>query len=138
MFDLKKVQELKKFLFSGNETERMISAGVMRTIFADITRLYFENKQALGKGVLVFNPEEPEKSRYVTKSDIEDDVALAQEACSDDLAEALQTVINVIDKESDSDLALVAMIHEEGIAVNIIDPDEINKKIDELSRSVII
>lgn len=138
MFDLKKVQELKKFLFSGNETERMISAGVMRTIFADITRLYFENKQALGKGVLVFNPEEPEKSRYVTKSDIEDDVALAQEACSDNLAEALQTVINVIDKESDSDLALVAMIHTEGIAVNIIDPEEINKKIDELSRSVII
>jgi len=134
----KPVQHLKQMLFSGGEADRMISAGVVRTIFADITRLYFENKQARGKGILVFNPEQPDKSRYVTTNDIEDDIALAQEACSDSLVESLEMVLKVIEKESESDIALVATISELGtIAIYPIDPDEINKMIDELSNGLI-
>lgn len=134
----KPVQHLKQMLFSGGEIDRMISAGVMRTIFADITRLYFENKQQRGKGILVFNPEKPDKSRYVTTNDIEDDIALAQESCSDPLVESLEMVLKVIEKEAESDIALVATISELGtIAIYPIDPDEINKMIDELSNGLI-
>jgi hypothetical protein len=137
MFDSKKTNDLRKLLFKGNEQERMISAGVLRTIFADITRLYFENKQARGKGILIFNGDDPEKSKYITKEELQDDLALAQEDCLDDFAEGFKKMINVIDKESDNDLALVAMVYPDGIAVNIINPDEINEKIDELSNGLI-
>jgi hypothetical protein len=135
----KPVQHLKQMLFSGGETDRMISAGVVRTIFADITRLYFENKQQRGKGILVFNPEQPDKSRYVTVNDIENDIALAQEACCDSLVESLEMVLKVIEKEAESDIALVATISELGtIAIYPIDSDEINKMIDELSNGLIL
>jgi hypothetical protein len=138
MFDSKKTNDLRKLLFKGNEQERMISAGVLRTIFADITRLYFENKRARGKGILIFNGDDPEKSKYITKEELQDDLALAQEDCLDDFAEGFKKMINVIDKEAESDLALVAMVYPDGIAVNIINPDEINEKIDELSNGLIL
>jgi hypothetical protein len=136
MFDSKKTNDLRKLLFKGNEQERMISAGVLRTIFADITRLYFENKQARGKGILIFNSDDPEKSKYITKEELQDDLALAEEDCLDDFAEGFKKMIAVIDKEAESDLALVAMLYPDGIAVNIINPDEINEKIDELSNGI--
>lgn len=137
MFDDKRVNELRKMLFSGSESERMISAGVLRTIFSDITKLFFDNKQAMGLGLLVFNPEAPDKSKYMTKTDLENDLSLAQEDCNDVFAEGFQKMINVIENEKDSDLAIVAMAYEDGIAVNLIDPDEINETIDQLSNGII-
>tara|TARA_R110002012_G_scaffold38876_2_gene107941 strand:+ start:737 stop:1153 length:417 start_codon:yes stop_codon:yes gene_type:complete len=137
MFNKKRVNDLRKMLFSGNESERMMSAGVLRTIFSDITRLYFENKQAMGLGLLVFNPEAPDKSKYITKGDLENDLSLAQEDCNSVFEEGFQKMINVIEKEKDSDLAIVAMAYEDGIAVNLIDPDQINETIDELSNGLV-
>ena len=129
---------LVKNLFGGNETERMISAGVVRTILSDITRLYFENRAARGEGILVFNPENPEASKYLLKTDLENDLAVAQEGM-DEKAEALfSKIIRVIEKESESDLALVAMVQENEIAIHLIDPVEANKKVDELSNSLIL
>jgi len=128
---------LIKSLFGGNETERMISAGVVRTILSDMTRLYFENRAARGEGILVFNPENPEASRYLTKTDLENDLAVAQEGM-DEKSEALfSKIIRVIEKESESDLALIAMIQSNEICVHLVDPVEANKKIDELSNSLI-
>lgn len=129
---------LIKNLFGGNETERMISAGVVRTILSDITRLYFENRRARGEGILIFNPESPENSKYLTKTDLENDLAVAQEGM-DQKAEALfAKVIQVVEKESDSDLALVAMVQANEIAIHLIDPIEANKKVDELSNSLLL
>lgn len=129
---------LIKNLFGGNETERMISAGVVRTILSDITRLYFENRRAMGEGILIFNPEDPERSKYLTKNDLENDLAVAQEGM-DEKAEALfSKVITVIEKESGSDLALIAMVQSNEIAIHLIDPIEANKKVDELSNSLIL
>lgn len=129
---------LIKNLFGGNETERMISAGVVRTILSDMTRLYFENRAARGDGILVFNPENPEASRYLTKKDLENDLAVAQEGM-DEKAEALfSKIIRVIEKEADSDLALIAMVQTNEICVHLVDPIEANKKIDELSNSLIL
>lgn len=129
---------LIKNLFGGNETERMISAGVVRTILSDMTRLYFENKAARGKGILVFNPESPNDSKYLTLKELENDLAIAQEGM-DDSAEALfSKVIKVIEKESESDLALIAMVQHNEIAVHLIDPLEANKKIDEYSNGLFL
>jgi len=129
---------LVKNLFGGNETERMISAGVVRTILSDMTRLYFENRAAMGEGILVFNPENPEASKYLTKNDLENDLAVAQEGM-DEKSEALfSKIIRVIEKESDSDLALIAMVQLNEICVHLVDPVEANKKIDELSNSLIL
>ena len=103
-----------------------------------MTRLYFENKAARGEGILVFNPENPEASRYLTKKDLENDLAVAEEGM-DKKAEALfSKVIKVIEKESDSDLALIVMVQATEICVHLVDPVEANKKIDELSNSLIL
>jgi len=139
MSDLSKnAAALVKSLFSGNESERMISAGVVRTILSDMTRLYFENRAARGKGILVFNPGSPGDSSYLTLTQVENDLALAQESMDKDLEELFHKVVKVIEKESESDLALVAMVQSREIAIHLIDPVEANKKIDEYSNSLIL
>jgi hypothetical protein len=138
MSDLSRgASDLVKTLFKGNEQERMISAGVVRTILADMTRLYFENKAARGKGILVFNPSEPEASKYLTLRDLENDLAVAQEGMDKESEDLFSKIIKVIEKEDESDLALVAMVQSTEIAIHLIDPAEANKKIDELSNGLI-
>lgn len=138
MFNLSKnATQLTKQLFSGSEVENKIAAGILRTIVADITRLYFENKRARGKGILVFNPEQPDSSRYVTISDIEDDIAIAQESMNTDIVALLEKMVKVIEKEDESDLALVAMIQEGEIAVHQLDPKAANKRIDKMINGLI-
>jgi hypothetical protein len=139
MFNLsKKATALTKQLFGGNQVENKIAAGVMRTILSDITRLYFENKQVRGKGVLVFNPEEPEKSRFLTVGDLEDDLSVAQEAMNTQMTDMLKKVIKVVEKENESDIAIIAMIQLDGIAIHLLDSEEANKRIDEMSSGLIL
>jgi hypothetical protein len=139
MFNLsKKATALTKQLFGGNQVENKIAAGVMRTILSDITRLYFENKQVRGKGVLVFNPEEPEKSRFLTVEDLEDDLSIAQEAMNTQMTDMLKKVIKVVEKENESDVAIIAMIQLDGIAIHLLDSEEANKRIDEMSSGLIL
>jgi hypothetical protein len=130
-------QDLVKTLFKGEEKERMISAGVVRTILADMIKLYFEHKTAVGKGVLVFNPVQPELSNYLTVKDLENDLAVAQESMNRELEELFELIIKVIQKEDDNELALIAMIQDSEVAVHLIDPLEANKNIDELSNGII-
>lgn len=128
--------DLVKTLFKGEEKERMISAGVVRTILADMIKLYFEHKTAVGKGVLVFNPVQPELSNYLTVKDLENDLAVAQESMNRELEELFELIIKVIQKEDDNELALIAMIQDSEVAVHLIDPVEANKNIDELSNGI--
>ena len=138
MSDLSKnASQLVKNLFSGSETENMIAAGVVRTILSDVIRLYFENKRAKGKGILVFNPESPEDSKYMTVKDLEDDLSVAQEAMDTFTSEMFKRIINFIESEHESDLALLAMIQPNEICLHILDPTEVNKKIDEYSNGLI-
>jgi len=139
MFNLSKnAARLSKQLFSGNEVENKIAAGVLRTIIADITRLYFENRNTRGKGILVFNPEQPDSSRYVTLEDIEDDISVAQEAMNTDITRLLEKMAKVIEKESESDLALVAMIQDDEIAVHQLDPKSANQRISKMVNGLIL
>jgi len=132
-----RAKQLIKTLFGGNETENMIAAGVARTIIADITRLYFENRAALGKGILVFNPTDPEKSKYLTVTDLESGLAVAQEMCHEEASEMFQKIIKFIEKESEADLALVALIDGGGVALHILDAKEANTRIDEFKNGLI-
>jgi len=136
MFNLSKnASRLSRQLFKGTEVENKIAAGVLRTIISDITRLYFENRRAKGKGILVFNPEDPDKSRYVTLRDIEDDIALAQEAMNENMVTMLKKMAKVVEKEAD--LALVAMIQGSEITVHLLDSESANERIDQLSNGII-
>ena len=137
MFNSKKTDQLRKMLFSGNEQDRMISAGVMRTIFSDITRLYFENRQAIGKGCLIFNPEDPSKSKFLSRTDLQRDVALAEEDMNEDFANGFKKILNVIDNHDNDDMAIVVMVYTDGLAVNLIDPERIKETIDEISNGLI-
>jgi len=76
----------------------MLSASVIRTILSDMIRLYFENRKAKGKGCLVFNPDEPETSKYITVRELEQDLAIAQEAMDREITNMFEKIIKVIRK----------------------------------------
>lgn len=139
MFDLSTgAKILKKKLFGESEVNSRIAAGILRTILADITRLYFENVNARGKGLLVFNPENPEASSYLTVDDILNDIALSQEACNTKLEKMLRDTLALIDKEFDNKLPIIAMIQSDCINIHIIDPEETDERINELVNGLII
>lgn len=139
MFDLSTgAKILKKKLFGESEVNSRIAAGILRTILADITRLYFENVNARGKGLLVFNPEDPEASSYLTVDDILNDIALSQEACNTKLEKMLRDTLALIDKEFDNKLPIIAMIQSDCINIHIIDPEETDERINELVNGLII
>ena len=73
----------------------------------------------------------------MTKEDLQTDLALAEEDCNDSFAEGFRKMLNCIEQHKDSDLAIVAMLYDEGLAVNIIDPDKINETIDKLMNGLI-
>jgi len=125
-------------LFKGSEVERKLSAGILRTIVSDIITLYFENRKALGKGILVFNPQDPSNSSYVTSKELENDLSLAQESMNRDFEELFHRVLNVIDKEDENNLAMVALIEDNYVNIHLLDPDEANERIDEASSGLIL
>ena len=134
MTDFSKGAQKIAALFKGNETERMLTASVLRTILADMIRLYFENRKALGKGCLVFNPMEPTASRYITVVDIQSDLAIAEEAMDENIAEMFKTILRVIEKEDNEDIAIVAMIDDEGMHIHLLDPNDANERINEAAN----
>ena len=87
---------------------------------------------------MVFNPEEPEKSRFLTVGDLEDDLSVAQEAMNTQMTDMLKKVIKVVEKENESDVAIIAMIQLDGIAIHLLDSEEANKRIDEMSSGLIL
>lgn len=134
----KRAQELAKALFVGSEVENRIAAGVLRTILSDITRVYFESVETFGKGILVFNPEDPERSKFMSIKDMENDIALAQEVMNQDVVDVLERVIKCVEKESKSDVALVAMVQSTGISIHLIDSDIANERLDSIVNGLII
>ena len=129
----KKIQKLMQ----GSEVERRLSASVIRTILSDMITLYFENRKARGPGILVFNPEDPLASKYVSKSDVESDLAIAEEAMESNLQEMFNQILRVIEKEDKNNQAMVALIEEDGMNIHLLDAEEANKRIDEAANGLI-
>ena len=50
----------------------------------------------------------------------------------------LKKVDKFIEEHEDENLALVAMIQPEGVSLHLIDPQQVNKRIDEFSRGLIL
>lgn len=124
-------------LFKGTETERMLSAGIIRTILSDMIDIYFRNRSARGPGCLVFNPEDPTSSKYVTTYDLEQDLAIAQEAMDENFSGMFEQVIKVIEKEDNEDVAIIAMVHDDNMHIHLLDANEANKRIDEAANGLI-
>ena len=49
-----------------------------------------------------------------------------------------EQVIKVIEKEDNEDVAIVAMIHDDGMHIHLLDAIEANKRIDEASNGLIL
>lgn len=135
MTDFSKGAQKIQALFQGNETERMLTASVVRTILSDMIRLYFENRSALGKGCLVFNPEKPDLSSYVTKSMLEQDLSIAQEAMDQEITEMFEKILKVVEKEDSDETAIIAMVDDKGMHIHLIDAEEANKRISEAAEN---
>ena len=118
------------------ETERMLSAAMLRVILGDMTRIYFEYRKATNsKGVLVFNPEDPGASRFVTTNDIKDDIAVAEESCDTTLVQGFNKVLEFVDNHDNNEVAIVVLVNQEGFQIIELDPLEANKRIDDLTKS---
>jgi hypothetical protein len=131
------VNRLRRMISQGTEAERRLSAGVFRSIISDMITLYGENRKYKGKGILVFNPSEPTASKYCTISDLEGDLSIAQEAMTSSLEEMFQKVINFVEKEDQSGLALVAFYEDEHLELMRLDPEYANEQIDSATNGLI-
>ena len=131
------VNRLRQMISQGSEAERKLSAGVFRSIISDMITLYHENRKYRGKGILVFNPGDPNTSKYVTINDLETDVAIAQEAMNSFMEDMFKKIIKFVEKEDECDLALVAFYEEERLELMRLDPEHANEQIDSATNGLI-
>lgn len=139
MTEGRKVKQLTQTLFGASEVKNRIGLNAAKMIAGDIVTLYGEFKKASGSGILCFNPYKPDKSTFLTKKDIQRDIALAEEMCDDGTAEFLRKTLNVIDKtDAQKDAAAVMLLTNEGATLHIVDltetEDRLNKIADASSR----
>ena len=74
----------------------------------------------------------------MTSKELENDLSLAQESMNRDFEELFHRVLNVIDKEDENNLAMVALIEDNYVNIHLLDPDEANERIDEASSGLIL
>jgi small ligand-binding sensory domain FIST len=130
-------EQLKNMLFGKSEVKNRISENTVRMILGDVTTLYAEFRKAKGAGALFFNPSNSEASQYMTVSEIAKDMALAEEMLNDSLADCLSQLINVIDKEKETDAPVVVMVAPFGLSVHVIDLDKVDQLIKEYSEDAL-
>ena len=132
MTKLSKIAEQLKYnLFSGSETKRRMANNVVRMIIGDVATLYEEFRTHEGDGALFFNPSNPDHSQFLTLTDIQNDIALAQEVLDEDLVSFLTKLQNVVKRESGSGEPIVVMVSQHGMTVHVLD----RTKIDEILES---
>lgn len=129
----KKVKEMGATLFGKGETQRRMAKNTVKMIMGDVVTLYEEFYKYQGAGALFFNPTNPDNSSYVSVSDLKSDIAVAQEMCDDTTAEFLGKLVNVISKSSDSGKPVVVMVSEKGMSVHVLDLNEIDDRINQIS-----
>lgn len=139
MTNARKVQQLTQTLFGASEVKTRIGLNAAKMIAGDIVTLYGEFKNASGAGILCFNPYKPDKSSYLTKQDIQRDIALAEEMCDDPTAEFLRKTLNIVDKTgAREDAAAVMLLTDNGATLHIVDlaetEDRLKKIADASSR----
>ena len=130
-------EQMKNLLFGKSEVKNRISSNTVKMILGDVTTLYAEFRKAKGLGALFFNPSNSEASQYLTINEIATDRALAEEAMNEPLADCLNRLINIIEKEQESDAPVVVMVDPLGLSVHVIDLEKANKLIEKFSEDAL-
>lgn len=134
MTNARKVDQLTQTLFGASEVKTRIGLNAAKMIAGDIVTLYGEFKKASGAGILCFNPYKPDKSSYLTKKDIQRDIALAEEMCDDDTADFLRKTVNIVNKtENRDDAAAVMLISDSGATLHIVDLEETENRLKKIA-----
>ena len=131
MANSKELDKLAKNLFGKSEVKNRIGLNAAKMITGDIVTLYQEFRKASGAGALCFNPTKPDKSIYMTVSDLKVDMALAEEMCDSETAAFLAKAIELVHKVSaDEDKALVLLTSNYGISAHVVDLEQANSRLD--------
>lgn len=134
MTKARNVKRLTETLFGASEVKTRIGLNAAKMIAGDIVTLYGEFKKASGNGILCFNPFKPDKSTYLTKQDIQRDIALAEEMCDEVTAEFLRKTSNVIEKTAEREsAAAVMLLNDTGATLHIVDLNETEERLNKLA-----
>ena len=132
------VEKLAKAIFGKSEVQNRVALNAVKMIVGDIATLYSEFRKTEGLGALFFNPASPDCSQFMTLKDIHTDVILAEEIMDNYLKDFLNKLINVINKEAESEKPVVVMVDETAMSVHVIDlnlaDERINEVVDAISR----
>jgi len=123
-------------LFGQSEVQDKISKNALKIILGDIVTLYSEFRTAKGLGALFFNTKAPSNSLYMTIQEIYNDIVVAEELIDSDTKQFLQSVLNIIEKNSDNTTPIVVMVDAKGLSVHLLDLDSINDNIEKHAQSI--
>jgi hypothetical protein len=123
-------------LFGKSEVQDKISKNALKIILGDIVTLYSEFRTAKGLGALFFNTTAPSNSLYMTIKDIYNDIIVAEELIDPDTKQFLQSVLNIVEKNSDNTTPIVVMVDAKGLSVHLLDLDAINDNIERHAQDI--
>ena len=123
-------------LFGKSEVQDKISKNALKIILGDIVTLYSEFRTAKGLGALFFNTTAPSNSLYMTIKEIYNDIIVAEELIDSDTKQFLQSVLNIVEKNSDNTTPIVVMVDAKGLSVHLLDLDAINDNIERHAQDI--
>jgi hypothetical protein len=123
-------------LFGKSEVQDKISKNALKIILGDIVTLYSEFRTAKGLGALFFNTTEPSNSLYMTIKEIYNDIIVAEELIDSDTKQFLQSVLNIVEKNSDNTTPIVVMVDAKGLSVHLLDLDSVNDNIEKHAQNI--
>jgi hypothetical protein len=123
-------------LFGKSEVQDKISKNALKIILGDIVTLYSEFRTAKGLGALFFNTTEPSNSLYMTIKEIYNDIIVAEELIDSDTKQFLQSVLNIVEKNSDNTTPIVVMVGAKGLSVHLLDLDSVNDNIEKHAQNI--
>jgi len=124
---------LANSIFGKSEVQNRIAINTVKMIVGDIVTLYQEFRKTEGRGALFFNPSSPENSTYMTMEDIYSDIAIAEEVLDDDLKTFLSKLLNVVNKEENSENSIVVMVTPKSMSIHMIDLNSAEEQLKELA-----
>lgn len=127
---LDKAEKLIKKLFGSSEVQNRIAKSTVKLIVSDIITLYTEFRKAEGLGALFFNLEYPNRSIYLDVHEIYKDITVAEEMMDSKTKDFLQKLLNVIEKNENTDTPVVVMVQDTGLSIHLLDSTSVDETLD--------
>lgn len=124
------LSKLAKSIFGRSEVQNRIAKNAVKMIIGDIVTLYSEFRNYEGLGALFFNVRCPENSHYMTTKELYNDIILAEEQLDSGTKEFLEKLLNVIEKNEDTENAIVVLVEATGLSVMVIDLEVVNESLE--------